>query len=84
MVFFFLDIFCGILALVFQLLYTAAMRDFILSHDIVSGSDIMPYNKIYKPQVIYRLVAKVMTSFITLRKIWQDIDIFTPENAIFK
>ena len=38
-----------------------------LSYDIVSGSEIMPCNKIYKPPVVYRFSGNVMTSITTLR-----------------
>ena len=55
-----------------------------LSHDVASGSDITSCNKIDKPLVAYRFRMRffsVMTSIITLRKIWQNLDIFTPKNA---
>ena len=35
---------------------------FILSHDVASGSEIMPCNKIDKPLVVYRFSKNVMTS----------------------
>ena len=38
-----------------------------LSYDIASGSEIMPCNKIDKPQVVYRFTGNVMTSITTLR-----------------
>ena len=38
-----------------------------LSHDVASGSEIMPCNKIDKPLVVYRLTGNVMTSMTTLR-----------------
>ena len=36
-----------------------------LSHDVMSGSEITPCNKIDKPQVVYRFSGNVMTSIIT-------------------
>ena len=38
-----------------------------LSHDVASGSEIIPCNKIDKPLVVYRLTGNVMTSMTTLR-----------------
>ena len=38
-----------------------------LSHDVASGSEITPCNKIDKPLVVSRLVRTVMTPIITLR-----------------
>ena len=54
-----------------------------LSHDVASGSDIMLFNKIDKPQVVYRFSGNIMTSIITLCKRWQNLDGFTPKNVIF-
>ena len=51
----------------------------LLSHDIASGSDITPCNKIDKPLVVYRFSGNVMTSIITLNKIRENLDIFTPK-----
>ena len=39
-----------------------------LSHEVTSGSDITPCNKIDKPLVVYRLARNVMTAIIMLRK----------------
>ena len=39
-----------------------------LSHDVASGSEITPCNKICKPLVVYRFSGNVMTSIATLRK----------------
>ena len=50
-----------------------------LSHDVVSGSDIMPCNKIDKPLVVYRFSGNVTASIIRLRKIRQNLDVFTPK-----
>ena len=55
-----------------------------LSHDIVSGSDTTPCNKIYKPLVVYRFPGNVLTSIITLRKIMENLDVLKTKNAIFK
>ena len=49
-----------------------------LSHDVASGSEITPCNKINKPLVVYRFMGKVMTSIITLRKRWPNLDVFMP------
>ena len=38
-----------------------------LSHDVASGSEITPCNKICKPLVVYRFSGNVMTSITTLR-----------------
>ena len=51
----------------------------LLSHHVVSGSDIMLCNKINKPLVVYRFSVNVMTSIITLRKRWQNLVVFTPK-----
>ena len=40
----------------------------ILSHDVESGSEITPCNKIDKPLVVYRFTGNVMTS-ITMTKL---------------
>ena len=50
-----------------------------LSHDIASGSDITTCNKIDKPLVVYRFAGNVMTSIITLRKIRENLEVFTPK-----
>ena len=42
----------------------------LLSHDVASGSEITPCNKIDKPLVVYRFSGNVMTHIITLRKRW--------------
>ena len=43
------------------------MRDFILSYDVASGSEITPCNKIDKPLlVVYLLTGNVMMSITTL------------------
>ena len=39
----------------------------LLSHDVVSGSEITPCNKIDKPLVVYRFTGNVMSSIIKLR-----------------
>ena len=46
---------------------------------MASGSDITLCNKIDKPLVVNRFSGSVMTSSITLRKIWQNFDVFTPK-----
>ena len=50
-----------------------------LSHDVESGSDIMSCNKIDKPLVVYRFSGNVMTFIMTLRKIMENLDVFTPK-----
>ena len=55
------------------------MQLIILSHDVATVSDITPCSKIDKPQVVYRLLGNVMTSIITLRKIRENIDVFTQQ-----
>ena len=52
-----------------------------LSHVVLSGSDITLCNKIDKSLVVYRFSENVMTSIITLRKRWQNVDVF--KYAIF-
>ena len=54
-------------------------KNLYLLHDVASGIEIMPCNKIDKPLVVYRLVRKVITSIIMLRTRWQNLDIFTPK-----
>ena len=49
---------------------------YCLSHDVASGSDITPCNKIDKPLVVYRF-SNVMMCIITLRKRLQYHDVFT-------
>ena len=49
-----------------------------LSHDLAHGSDITPCNKIDKPLVVYRF-SNVTTSIRTLRKRWENLDVFTPK-----
>ena len=39
----------------------------ILSYDVESGSEIMPWNRIDKPLVVYRSTGNLMTSITTLR-----------------
>ena len=48
-------------------LLKCAVRKLNLSHDVASGSEITPCNKIDKPLVVYRFTGNVMTSIITLR-----------------
>ena len=50
-----------------------------LSHGIASGSDITPCNKIDKPVVVYRFLGNVVVSLIMLRKIRENLDVFTPK-----
>ena len=50
-----------------------------LSHDIASESDITTCIKIDKPLVVYRFIGNVMTSIITLRKIMENFNVFTPK-----
>ena len=50
----------------------------VLSHDVVSWSNIRLCNKIDIPLVVYRFSGNMM-SIIKLRKIWQNLDIFTAE-----
>ena len=42
-------------------------------------SDITPCIKIDQPLVVYRFSGNVMTSIITLRKIRETLDVFTPK-----
>ena len=56
-----------------------ARKQRYLSHDDASESDITPCNKIDKPLVVYRFTGNVMTSIITLRKIRETCDAFTPK-----
>ena len=49
-----------------------------LSHDVASGSEIMPCNKIDKSIVVYRLVRNVTTFTIMLIKRCQNHEVFTP------
>ena len=49
-----------------------------LLHDVASGHDITPCNKIDKPLVVYRFSGNDMASIIRLRKRWKDRDVFTP------
>ena len=51
----------------------------VLSHDVASGSDITPCNKIDKSLVVYRFLGNVMTFIITLHKRWQNLDVFMPK-----
>ena len=39
----------------------------------------MPCNKIDKQLVVYRCLGNVMTSIIMLRKIMENLDVFTPK-----
>ena len=58
--------------------YFAFKNDhFVLSHDVMSGSDITHAIKSI-------LVSNVMMSIMTLRKRWQNLDVFTLRNAICK
>ena len=41
------------------------------------GSDITPCNKIDKPLVVYRFSGDIMTSIIMLRKMSENLDVFT-------
>ena len=43
------------------------MCENILSHDVASGSEITPCNKIDKPLMVYRFTGNIMTSITTLR-----------------
>ena len=63
----------------FSILNLKATKDKFLSHDVVSESDITPCNKICKPLVVYRFTGNVMTSIITLCKIRETLDVFTPK-----
>ena len=47
--------------------HSAKILYFLLSHDVASGKDITPCNKIDKPLVVYRFSGNVMTSITTLR-----------------
>ena len=58
---------------------TSHSQNHHLSHDVASGSDITLCNKIDKPLVVYRFSGNGMTSNITLRKRWQNLDVFTPK-----
>ena len=51
----------------------------VLSHDVASGSDITLCNKIDKSLVVYIFSRNVMSSIITLRKIWQNLEVLTPK-----
>ena len=51
---------------------------FLLSHDVMSRSDIMPYNKIDIP-LGFTDEHCLMTSFISLRKRWRKLDVFAPK-----
>ena len=42
---------------------------YFLSHDVTSGSDITPGNKVYKPQVVYRLYCLALYHSQTLRHV---------------
>ena len=55
-----------------------------LSYDIAPGSEITSCNKIHKPLVVYRLVNKVMTSIITLRKDDKILMFLCQKNVIFE
>ena len=54
----------------------------VLSHDVASGSDIKPCNKIDKPLVVHRLAHNIMTSSTTLCKRWQKSGHFHAKNMI--
>ena len=56
-----------------------------LSHDVTSGGDITPCNKIDKRPLVNRFssITKI-TSIIMLRKRLQNLDVFRQKNAIFK
>ena len=54
-----------------------------LSHDVPSGSDIMPYNKIDKPLMFYIFSGNVMTSIITLHKKRENLDVLTPKMRFY-
>ena len=60
-------------------LFFCFITEIKLSYDVASGSEIMPCNKIDKPLVVYRLTGNVMTSITTLRTIWQNDNVYTPE-----
>ena len=53
----------------------------IISHDVTSGSDIIPCNKIDKALVVYRFSGNVMTSITTLPTIFK---CFNGRNEISK
>ena len=54
----------------------------LLSHDVASESDITPCIKIGKPLVVYKYKGNIMTSIITLCKIRETLDAFTPKMHI--
>ena len=56
-----------------------ARKQRYLSKDDASESDITSCNKIDKPLVVYRFTGNAMTSIITLRKIRETRDVFTPK-----
>ena len=64
---------------IFELMIKTSFTVLTLSYDVVSGSDIMPCIKIYKPLVVCRFSVNVITSIITLLKRWQNLDVFTPK-----
>ena len=55
---------------------------FGLSYDVAPVIEITPCNKIDKPLVVYIFLGNVMTSLITLRKRWQNLDFFTPKKRL--
>ena len=42
------------------------IKEFTLSYDVASGSEITPCDKIDKPLMVYRFTGNVMTSIATL------------------
>ena len=56
-----------------------SVGNILLSHDVVSGGDITPCNKIDIPLVDYRFLGNIMMSIIMLRKIRENLAIFTPK-----
>ena len=55
----------------------------MLSHVVASESDIRPCIKTDKLLVIYRFTGNVMTSIIMLRKIRENLKVFTPKMQFF-
>ena len=52
-----------------------------LSHDVASESDMTPCNKFDRSLVDYRFTGNIMTSIITLRKIRENLDVFTQKKC---
>ena len=64
---------------IFELKYRVNHYNFYLSHDIASESDRTPCIKIDKPLVVYRFTGNVMTFIMTLRKISENLNVYTPK-----